>query len=212
MMDDKGTETLFVARRVFTFEENKKNTENAEESLIVSIPEVLDPQYGMYVWPCAVVLAQYLWTQREKLRDKTVLELGAGVSLPGVVAAKCGAKVILSDSAKTPRCLENCRHSCEANGLHDVSVMDLTWGEISPDVIRLPKLDIILGSDVFYDPQGKTPKPSSGPLTKKEVLTGPLKCCSTDGSLAVLKFSWTHLMPIKVSWLDQLCLAATSSK
>ncbi|XP_029015829.1 histone-arginine methyltransferase METTL23-like isoform X3 [Betta splendens] len=107
----------------------------------------------MYVWPCAVVLAQYLWTQREKLRDKTVLELGAGVSLPGVVAAKCGAKVILSDSAKTPRCLENCRHSCEANGLHDVSVMDLTWGEISPDVIRLPKLDIILGSDVFYDPQ-----------------------------------------------------------
>lgn len=154
--------------------------------------QVLDPQYGMYVWPCAVVLAQYLWTQRDRLRDKTVLEvsfifwtvsqwldkvtqqssllscaictvgyfcssqLGAGVSLPGVVAAKCGAKVILSDSAKTPRCLENCRHSCEANGLRDVSVMDLTWGEISPDVVLLPKLDIILGSDVFYDPQGKT--------------------------------------------------------
>lgn len=38
-------------------------------------PQVLDPQYGMYVWPCAVVLAQYLWTQREQLRGLTVLEV-----------------------------------------------------------------------------------------------------------------------------------------
>uniref|UniRef100_A0A3B4Y0K7 Methyltransferase 23, arginine n=2 Tax=Seriola lalandi dorsalis TaxID=1841481 RepID=A0A3B4Y0K7_SERLL len=115
--------------------------------------QVLDPQYGMYVWPCAVVLAQYLWTQREALKDKTVLELGAGVSLPGVVAARCGAKVILSDSARTPLCLENCRRSCAANGLHDVEVLGLTWGEVSPDLVLLPELDVILGSDVFYEPQ-----------------------------------------------------------
>ncbi|XP_070779986.1 histone-arginine methyltransferase METTL23 isoform X2 [Enoplosus armatus] len=60
---------------------------------------------------------------------------------------------MLSDSAKTPLCLENCRRSCEANGLHDVVVLGLTWGEISPDLLLLPKLDIILGSDVFYEPQ-----------------------------------------------------------
>ncbi|XP_042360511.1 methyltransferase-like protein 23 isoform X2 [Plectropomus leopardus] len=107
----------------------------------------------MYVWPCAVVLAQYLWTQRAELRNKTVLELGAGVSLPGVVAARCGAKVILSDSAKTPLCLENCRRSCEANSLPTVAVLGLTWGEVSPDLVLLPALDIILGSDVFYEPQ-----------------------------------------------------------
>ena len=76
------------------------------------------------------------------------------MSLPGVVAARCGAKVILSDSAKTPVCLENCRRSCDANGLPDVPVLGLTWGEISPDLALLPELDIILGSDVFYEPQG----------------------------------------------------------
>lgn len=38
-------------------------------------PQVLDPQYGMYVWPSAVVLAQYLWTQRDQLRDRMVLEV-----------------------------------------------------------------------------------------------------------------------------------------
>ncbi|XP_067472520.1 histone-arginine methyltransferase METTL23-like isoform X1 [Thunnus thynnus] len=147
-MDHSGGETpnVSLAYKVFTFGENKKNT------LSVSIPEVLDSQYGMYVWPCAVVLAQYLWTQREELRDRTVLELGAGVSLPGVVAARCGAKLILSDDAKKPLCLENCRRSCEANGVTDVLVVGLTWGEVSPDLVLLPKLDIILGSDVFYEP------------------------------------------------------------
>lgn len=29
----------------------------------------------MYVWPSAVVLAQYLWTQRDQLRDRMVLEV-----------------------------------------------------------------------------------------------------------------------------------------
>lgn len=29
----------------------------------------------MYVWPCAVVLAQYLWSQKEQLRGRTVLEV-----------------------------------------------------------------------------------------------------------------------------------------
>ncbi|KAK2528566.1 hypothetical protein Q9233_007537 [Columba guinea] len=67
-------------------------------ALALRIPEVLDSQYGMYVWPCAVVLAQYLWVHRSSLPGKRVLEIGAGVSLPGVVAAKCGAEVTLSDN------------------------------------------------------------------------------------------------------------------
>lgn len=83
-------------------------------------------------------------------------QLGAGVSLPGVVAARCGAKVILSDHAEAPSCLENCRRSCQANGVQDVVVLGLTWGDLSPDVILLPKLDLILGSDVFYDPEGQS--------------------------------------------------------
>ncbi|XP_061568679.1 histone-arginine methyltransferase METTL23-like [Cololabis saira] len=106
----------------------------------------------MYVWPSAVVLAQYLWKNRRELRGKTVLELGAGVSLPGVVAARCGADVILSDSADKPLCLENCRRSCAANGVRDVLVLGLTWGHVSPALLSLPELDLVLGSDVFYDP------------------------------------------------------------
>lgn len=84
-----------------------------------------------------------------------MLQLGAGVSLPGVVAAKCGAHVILSDSAELPLCLRNCRRSCDINNLPDVPVIGLTWGRVSPELLSLPPVDIILGSDVFYEPEGE---------------------------------------------------------
>ncbi|XP_069565155.1 histone-arginine methyltransferase METTL23 [Brachyistius frenatus] len=148
-MEQQEAGSPSIAYRDFTFEDRR----NPQESLRVSIPEVLDPQYGMYVWPCAAVLAQYLWTHREELRGKTVLELGAGVSLPGVVAARCGAQVILSDAPDRPLCLQNCRRSCDANGLGDVAVLGLTWGQVSPDLVLLPRLDVVLGSDVFYEPE-----------------------------------------------------------
>ncbi|XP_062875006.1 methyltransferase-like protein 23 isoform X2 [Trichomycterus rosablanca] len=107
----------------------------------------------MYVWPAAVVLAQYVWTAQETLQNKSILELGAGASLPGIVAAKCGAHVILSDSAELPQCLKNSKRSCELNHLPDVPVLPLTWGEISPELTALLPVDIILGSDVFYEPE-----------------------------------------------------------
>ncbi|CAL8301903.1 unnamed protein product [Merluccius merluccius] len=148
-MDGSTPADLDVVLKRFTFE----GSDATQEPLTVSIPEVLEPQYGMYVWPSAVVLAQYVWTHRGELVDKTLLELGAGVSLPGVVAARCGSRVVLSDSARLPLCLENCRRSCAANGLQGVRVLGLTWGQISPDLVLLPALDVILGSDVFYEPE-----------------------------------------------------------
>ncbi|KAM6163509.1 histone-arginine methyltransferase METTL23 [Rhynchocyon petersi] len=107
----------------------------------------------MYVWPCAVVLAQYLWFHRRTLPGKAVLEIGAGVSLPGILAAKCGAKVTLSDNPELPHTLEICKRSCQMNQLPQVQVIGLTWGHISPDLLALPPQDIILASDVFFEPE-----------------------------------------------------------
>eukprot|EP00069_Balaena_mysticetus_P013151 bmy_21938T0 len=121
--------------------------------LEVRVPQVLHLQYGMYVWPCAVVLAQYLWFHRGSLPGKAVLEIGAGVSLPGIMAAKCGAEVILSDSSELPHCLEICRQSCQMNNLPQVHVVGLTWGHVSRDLLALPPQDIILASDVFFEPE-----------------------------------------------------------
>ncbi|XP_023692705.1 histone-arginine methyltransferase METTL23 [Paramormyrops kingsleyae] len=139
-----------IILKTFRFEEEH---EDGLRSLTVSVPEVLDPDYGMYVWPCAVVLAQYVWMQKEEVQGKNVLELGAGVSLPGTVATKCGANVVLSDSDELPHCLDNCRRTCKSNQLHSVPVVGITWGQASPDLLLLSSVDIILGSDVFYEPE-----------------------------------------------------------
>ncbi|XP_075297048.1 histone-arginine methyltransferase METTL23 [Opisthocomus hoazin] len=123
------------------------------EALALRIPEAPDAQYGTHVWPCAVVLAQFVWARRRSLPGRRVLEVGAGASLPGVVAAKCGAKVTLSDAEELPRCLRSCRRSCRANGLPRVPVLGLTWGRLAPALLALPPVDVVLGADVFYDPK-----------------------------------------------------------
>ncbi|CAM2101860.1 histone-arginine methyltransferase METTL23 isoform X1 [Caretta caretta] len=137
----------------FAEEQDKREREESRPELVVLIPEVLDSQYGMYVWPCAVVLAQYLWFHRRMLPGKRILEIGAGMSLPGIVAAKCGAEVILSDTEELPQCLKNCERSCRINNLLGVHILGLTWGQISPNLLSLPEVDIILASDVFFEPE-----------------------------------------------------------
>ena len=83
-----------------------------------------------------------------------IFQIGAGTSLPGIVAAKCGANVILSDSSDYPQCLDNCQKSCDVNQLSDVPVIGIKWGQFTPSLINLQPVDIILASDCFFDTKG----------------------------------------------------------
>lgn len=121
------------------------------DHLKVIIPEVADESYGLYIWPCSPVLAQYVWQNRAVLANKHVLELSAGTALPGIVAAKCGAHVTLSDHISSPHCIDRCRQSAEINTLPDVAVIGITWGRVSQVLCDLQPLDVILASDCFYD-------------------------------------------------------------
>ncbi|XP_030496996.2 uncharacterized protein LOC115712777 isoform X2 [Cannabis sativa] len=98
----------------------------------ISIIENIKEDYGQFVWPCSVVLAEYVWQQRFRFSGASVVELGAGTSLPGLVAAKVGANVTLTD---------------HANGLE---ILGLTWGVWDASIFSLSPT-IILGADVLYD-------------------------------------------------------------
>ena len=57
---------------------------------------------GAHVWNAGVVLAQYLVVEAassrpDALRGRTGLELGSGCGLSGIVAARLGASMVLSD-------------------------------------------------------------------------------------------------------------------
>ncbi|XP_074333030.1 uncharacterized protein LOC141670881 isoform X2 [Apium graveolens] len=107
---------------------------NESFSITITIIENVrkDDQYGMFVWPCSIVLAEYVWQHRSRFSAANVIELGAGTSLPGLVAAKLGSNVTLTDDLTRPE------------------VVGLTWGLWDHPVFNLHP-DIILGADVLYD-------------------------------------------------------------
>ena len=97
-------------------------------------------------------------------------QIGAGTALPGLVASLCGANVTLTDKEEYPQCLENCRQSCHANGQTAIQVVGITWGQFTPNLLKLPKADIILGSDCFYDTKGNLAPLFSPPLNQNSEL------------------------------------------
>lgn len=117
--------------------------------------QLLQASYSFYTWPSAPALAWFLWENRKELVDKRILEIGSGTALPGIVAAKCGAKVTLSDSATLPKSLTHTKRSCQLNNLivnEDIELIGLTWGLFLVSLETLGPLDFILGSDCFYEP------------------------------------------------------------
>lgn len=122
------------------------------DSFCITIIECMKEDYGLFVWPCSIVLAEYVWQQRLRFSGVSVVELGAGTSLPGLVAAKVGSDVTLTDDANKPEVLANMRRVSDLNNL-SCNVMGLTWGLWDADIFSIhPK--IILGADVLYDTSG----------------------------------------------------------
>ncbi|XP_058090817.1 uncharacterized protein LOC131237166 isoform X2 [Magnolia sinica] len=124
-------------------------TGDDEDGLTIHIIENMQEDYGMFVWPCSIVLAEYVWQQRPRFLGMTVVELGAGTSLPGLVAAKVGSDVVLTDNSNRLEVLENMRKTSDLNNLN-CKILGLTWGEWDAPLFSLnPK--ILLGADVLYD-------------------------------------------------------------
>lgn len=105
-----------------------------------------DLPYWTKIWPAAVVLASFVAKRGGGVGR--VLELGAGLGVPGLLAARCGRKVVLSDLE--PDALEFARAAVEINELEDrVEVLTLDWRD-PPD--ELGEFDTVLGSEILYHP------------------------------------------------------------
>lgn len=110
-------------------------------------------QCGMYMR--LLVIGQCYWLSLYYSITVFLYQLGAGTAIPGLVAAKCGAHVTLTDREDNPILLEYLRQTCGLNGVEgNVSIVGLTWGVFSPVLLNLGPQDIILASDCFYDSKG----------------------------------------------------------
>ncbi len=98
------------------------------------------------IWPAAYAMAHFLWDELPLLPGETVLELGAGMGLPGIACATRGCRVTLSDF--NPTALELAGENARRNFL-EVELLREDWREFR----CLRKFDLLLASDVLYDPK-----------------------------------------------------------
>jgi methyltransferase-like protein 23 len=102
------------------------------------------PPYGVALWPAAIALAHELASRAEALRGGTVLELGAGTGLPGLVAASLGARVVQTDRHELA--MSVCKRNGERNGVDSIEHRLADWARW--DEVR--RYEWILGSDILY--------------------------------------------------------------
>lgn len=102
--------------------------------------------FGLILWESAVALAEELAARRPTIAGRSVLELGAGLGLPGIVAAQQGADVVQTDH--DPLALQVCARNAELNDLsHSISYRVADWRAWAGPT----RYDIILGADILYD-------------------------------------------------------------
>lgn len=115
-------------------------------------PQAVDaiPYYAI-LWPAAHGLARALWEHRAELRGGTrVIELGCGLGMPSILAARLGARVLATDFH--PDTGTWLLHNAGLNQV-DLIYMQLDWNNLT-DPAHLPRYrtaPLIIGSDLLYE-------------------------------------------------------------
>jgi predicted nicotinamide N-methyase len=105
--------------------------------------DVSEFPFWVKIWESALVLADFM-AKTPPAPGQTLLELGAGLGAPGLVAAASGYQVTLSDFE--PLILDFQRVSAAASGLTGVRFELIDW--LQPPA--LPRFDTIIGAEILF--------------------------------------------------------------
>lgn len=116
------------------------------EAILIDHPAEPFP-YWAKLWPSSLALVQFFKTHPDFIKDKTVLEIGAGIGLPSFFIAGKVKSIQVTDYAPDAVALleKNIQHLT----LNNVQAMELDWNRV-PDSINA---DVVLLSDVNYNPK-----------------------------------------------------------
>ena len=107
--------------------------------------------YWSVLWRSGVALARAL--DGVSLDGTRVVELGCGLGVPSIVAARAGAGVLATDSSA--EALELVARNAQANGVR-VETAAVDWGSPDELVSRAP-FDSVFAADVLYEEANVAP-------------------------------------------------------
>jgi predicted nicotinamide N-methyase len=117
--------------------------------------------YWAVLWRSGVALAREL--EGEELGGLRVVELGCGLAVPSIAAARAGASVLATDVS--PEALALAKRNARANGVR-IETTAFDWeapGNLAP-------FDLVLAADVLYERSAVAPLLSLLPRLAPEAL------------------------------------------
>lgn len=108
--------------------------------------------FGLLIWESAQALAAALVADPSIVAGKTILEVGAGVGFPGIVARSLGAAAVRQTDNLT-QALTLCQVNAAENGVDGIELAVANWDAWTDD----RKYDLIIGSDVIYERTAHAP-------------------------------------------------------
>ena len=101
--------------------------------------------YWAVLWRSGVALAHEV--DGLELRSRRVVELGCGLGVPSLAAARGGAAVLATDASAEALALV--ARNAEANGVQiETALVD--W-EHADEIVRRGRFDLVLAADVLYE-------------------------------------------------------------
>ncbi|XP_030751811.1 protein-lysine N-methyltransferase EEF2KMT [Sitophilus oryzae] len=142
-------------------------------SLKENINLISEGTTGLKTWQASLALSEWALKNKNYLKDKTILELGSGIGLTGlVIALKCIPKKYIfsdchisvlknlcqnivtntSENRDNFRLEDNVVLEVELKSSVKLSALNLPWEEVDLSICnKIGNIDIILAADVVYD-------------------------------------------------------------
>jgi len=117
----------------------------------ISLLNGSDDMSGKMLWPGSMVACEFIVNHQSWFQSKTVLELGSGVGLTGLVLSKICNSVILTD--RNMDSLKLLKQNLSNNEVSNCSCEQLEWGnDLQQLKQKYPNVDHIFGADIIYSP------------------------------------------------------------
>lgn len=114
-------------------------TERLNDDVICRIWQ--NTPYWIFCWASGLAMAQWLLAEPHHVKDKVVLDFGAGSGVVAIAAKLAGAKRVICCDID-PISLQACRENAQLNGV-ELEYLD--------DLYQSESVDILLAADVLYD-------------------------------------------------------------